>query len=100
VFFLGMDIDNEEMVTALLEEEVDDVADGNNFMFTNSLGLQVESVVASIFSPQGDSKVYIELSGSWLEVDFFFSSSSNLQSKVFVLCSQLHRVVVKHKVSY
>jgi hypothetical protein len=38
--------------------------------------------------------------GIGIESEFFLSSSSNLQNKVIVLCPQLHRVVVKHKVSY
>jgi hypothetical protein len=38
--------------------------------------------------------------GIGLKAEFFFSTSSNLQIKVFALCPQLHCVVVKHKVPY
>jgi hypothetical protein len=76
------------------------VADGKNSVCTNSLEIQVHSVVATYFPHKGESRVYIELSGNWQTCYFSFSSSSNLQSKVFVLCPQLHCVVVKHIVSY
>jgi hypothetical protein len=70
-------------------------------MCTNLLGLQVQSIVAkAYFLQKGDSRVYIELSRIGLEDEFFLCSSSNLQNKFIALCSQLHRVVVKHKVSY
>jgi hypothetical protein len=67
----------------------------------NALGLQVQSVVArEDFLQKGDSMVYIELSGNWLWVISSLSSSSNPAKQNFTLCLQLHRAVVKHKVSY
>jgi predicted site-specific integrase-resolvase len=67
---------------------------------TNLLELQVQSVIASVYFHKGDLRVYIELSGNWLEAEFLFSSSSNMQSKVFILCPQLHHVIFKNKVLY
>jgi hypothetical protein len=76
------------------------VHNGKSSVCTNLLGLQVQIVVAkAYFLQKGDLRVYIELSRVGLEDEFFLSSSGNLQNKFLALCSQLHRVVVKHKVS-
>jgi hypothetical protein len=48
-------------------------------------------------SPRGNSGFNIELSGNSRKSSYR-SSSSNLQNNFLVLCPQLHRVVVKHKV--
>jgi hypothetical protein len=65
-----------------------------------TLGLQVQIVVsASYFPHKSDSRVYIKLSGNWTKEYTPLYSSSNPSSKVNVLCSQLHRMVLKNKVS-
>jgi hypothetical protein len=62
-----------------------------------SLGLQVQSVVARvIFSQEKTRGLYRTLREQSKKLSSF--SSSNLQNNFLVLCPQLHRVVVKHKV--
>jgi hypothetical protein len=59
----------------------------------------VQNDVANVFPPQGWLED-LNAPGIGLKAEFLFSSSSNLQNKVFALCPQFHHVVVKHKVSY
>jgi hypothetical protein len=41
------------------------VCDGNNYVCTNSLCLQVQNVVARVFLHKDNLRVYIEHSGNW-----------------------------------
>jgi hypothetical protein len=66
----------------------------------DTLGHQVQSVVSTEYFPNnGNSRVYIELSGNWTKECTLLISSSNPTNKISALCPQLHSVVVKHKVS-
>jgi hypothetical protein len=49
-----------------------------------------------VFFPQGEWRVYIELLGTCILFSFLLTI---LQSKIKILCPQLHRMVVKYKVS-
>jgi hypothetical protein len=64
----------------------------------SSVGLQVHSDVENEFSPtrvtQGLTSNSRGTVGKFLQ-----ALSSNLQNKFFLLCPQLHNVVVKHKAS-
>jgi hypothetical protein len=64
---------------------------------SNSLGLQVQCVVARVNFPHEETRgLYRTLGEQSKKLSFF--SSSNLQNNFLVLCPQLYRVVIKHKV--
>jgi hypothetical protein len=62
-----------------------------------SLGLQVQSVVARVNFPHEETRGLYQTLGERLKKLSSFSLG-NLQNNLLVLCPQLHRVVVKHKV--
>jgi hypothetical protein len=64
----------------------------------NSLGLQVKSVVARVIFPTRMTRGKYQTLGEPSKKLSSFSSG-NLQNQLLVLHPQLHRVVVKHKVS-
>jgi hypothetical protein len=62
----------------------------------NSLELQVQSVVARVKFPREETRGLYRTLTEQSKISLR-SSSSNLQNNFLVLCPQLHRVVVKHK---
>jgi hypothetical protein len=70
------------------------------YMDTNSLGLQQQSDVACVFSPQGRLEGLYSTLWETIEPYFSFLFKQPTKQRRFALCPQLHQVVVKHRGSY